>query len=219
MVIDIWSWFCLTFGLMLVTTLIMTEQGKRFRTNDGTIRKFSILDLEFAANGKEIVNLIKGIYKLSKIDAKRVLSALKGQLLVDFLFMPAVYGSIFLLCRVTSAKLVSHPGKEAFYWLAWAQGISWVCDAGENIYLLTKIKPEPVLPSRTGFTIYTVNEWVKWGIACLGAIGSLSCILYFWLTGEFSAHSLSYAAILTGELIFFFLAGKVLAKLNKPSIL
>jgi|GEM_PF-746724 len=212
MTIDIWTWFCISFGVMLLATLIMTEQGRKFRTNDGTTRKFGILDLEFAANPKEIVTLIEGIYKLPAVDARRVVAALKGQLRVDFIYMPATYGAIFLLCMETSAKLSSQVGKDAFLWAAWAQALCWLCDIGENIYLLNKIGPKVDPPSKTGFLIYVINEWIKWGIASLGAIGSLACMLYFWLSGEFSTHSLVYLIIVVVELIIFFLLGNVLAK-------
>src|SRR5689334_4300544 len=100
-----WLFFCITFCLVQLTTLVMGIQGRKFCTHDGETRKFSILDLEFAANAKEINNIIQGIFSLPNAQALKVVKALKGQLIVDFLFMPAAYGSIFLLCMRTATKL------------------------------------------------------------------------------------------------------------------
>jgi hypothetical protein len=203
---------------MQLASLIMTIQGSRFYTNDGTKRKFSILDLEFASKGQEIVNLIKGIYALPPNESKKVVSALRGQLFVDFLFMAGAYGSVYLLCMETSFKFTTPAGKSIFEALAWAQAIPWICDILENCYLLSKIGPDPKPPSKSAFRAYAINEWVKWGMSCTGAICAIFSMLYFWLMGIYSTSSLTYLAILIAELALFASLGKLINKLYfKPS--
>lgn len=212
LLIEIWPWFCITFGVMQLATLVMSAQGRRFYTNDGTIRKFSILDLEFAAKGREIVNLIKGIYALPGNTARKVIAALKGQLYIDFLFMVGAYGSIFLLCMETSTKLTTPAGKSIFQVLAWGQFLAWLCDILENCYLLSKIGPSPKEPSAATFRAYSINEWVKWGVSCTGGVCSLFLMLYFWLVGKYSPGSLGYLVVIVAEIIAFQLIGKVIDK-------
>src|SRR5688572_14736171 len=105
MVIDIpdsWFWFVIAFGIMLLSSILMGIQGRYFFTKDVVVRKFSMMDLEFAATPQELTNILNGIYLLptdtrSSPGTGKVIRALKGQLLIDtFLFMPATYGSIFI---------------------------------------------------------------------------------------------------------------------------
>ncbi len=140
-VIVSWSLFCIAFGLMLLLTFIMNLQSANFYTNDSVIKKFSIMDLELPATATELVNLIKGLYKLPQPQSKKALSSLKGQLYIDFIFMPFAYGSIFLLSMMVSSKMQTPYGKNLFLIFAWLQIIPWLCDIIENIYLLNKIKP------------------------------------------------------------------------------
>ncbi len=207
--------FCITFGVMQLTSLIMKRQEANFCTNDGTVRAFSIFDLEFAANAKEIVNLISGIFNLPPAKQHTSVKALKSQLYIDFLFMPAAYGSIFLLCIKTSDKLTTHAGKTVFLVLAWMQVLAWLCDIIENIYLLTKISPKPKGSGPFAFALYQLNEWFKWGISLTGAVCGISAMLYFWLTGSYSKDSLLYLIIVIAEILVIGIAGKMLSKKAK----
>ena len=91
-----WIWFCIAFSVMLTTVFIMNLQSRKFYTQDIVLRKFSIIDLEFPASAQELVNIIKGIYALPGGQSQRTLRSLRGQLYVDFLFMPAAYIGIFI---------------------------------------------------------------------------------------------------------------------------
>jgi hypothetical protein len=200
-----WLLFCITIGTTIITTLIMMCQSKDFYTNNGSIRKFSILELELAATSQSIVNVIKGIYSLPHEQSKKSLKALKGQLYVDFIFMPAIYGLIFLVCMKLSYQMHTCFGKYFFSCLAWVQILAWISDISENSYLLNKlrkIKPKDIIPKPISkdcdetllqtfetpqplrFKLYQFMEFVKWGFSLTGGICSISMLLFFWVTGH-----------------------------------
>ncbi len=207
-----WAMFCMAFGLMLLLTFIMSLQSLHFYTKDVVVKKFSIMDLEMPATSTELVNLIKGLYKLPEQKSKKAISALKGQLYIDFLFMPCAYGAIFLLCMLVSAKMQLSFGINIFMILAWLQLIPWLCDIIENIYLLRKINPEPVLSSPSVHKAYLLMEAFKWGIALTATICAIAAICYFWLAGHYTLHALYYLLIIGGEIILFLILGKVFLK-------
>src|SRR6478735_2193254 len=93
-----WQLFSVFFGLLLLVSFIMMLQSRNFYTFHVTKRRFSIMELEIPATYAELVKIIKGLFKLPEYESKKSVGALKGQLLIDFLFMPLAYGSIFLIC-------------------------------------------------------------------------------------------------------------------------
>lgn len=198
-----WFLFCITFGLMLLLAFIMNVQSRHFFTKDVVVRKFSIMDLELAATAVELVNLIKGLYELPPEQSKKTVNALKGQLYADFLFMPFAYGSVFILCIKVAEKIQISLARNVFLVLACLQVISWLCDIIENIYLLGKIRPNPVMSDVSTHKAYLRMEAVKWGIVLTAAVCSMSAICYFWLAGHYSSHSLRYIFIILGEIILF----------------
>ncbi len=212
-----WALFCITFGLMLLFSFIMSIQATHFYTRDGVVKKFSILELEMPATPKELANLIKGLYKLPEEHpaTKKASTALKAQLYIDFLFMPCAYGTIFILCMLVSAKMQYSGGAKIFSILAWAQIIPWICDIIENIYLLRKIKPHPVESKRSVHTAYLRMEIIKWGITLGATICSVAAICYFWLAGNYEVSSLNYLLVLSGEVILFVMLGKFFLKKKK----
>jgi len=216
--IDIaWIYFCIFFGAMLLISFIMSLQSTNFYTMYVVIRKFSIIDLEFPASALELVTFIKGIFLLPVELSKKSLRAVRGQLYFDFLFMPATYGSIFILCMKVSMKMTSF-GHELFAILAWLQLIPLLCDIIENIYLLNKIRPEPVISKPAVHKAYLILEIFKWGIALTAAVCSIAAIFYFWLVGWYSYHSIHYLLIITAEIIIFFILKKVTAKSEKEKL-
>ena len=206
-----WLWFCLLLGFALLITIFMSIQGKRFYTDDGVIRQFSIMDLEFAATPKEIVNIISGMYKLPGERSKKAVNAVRMQLIADFVFMPAIYGAIFLLCMQVSCKML-HFGRGIFAVLAWLQLLPWLCDIIENIYLLGKINPSPVESSEKVHTAYLRLEIIKWGLSLTAAVCAIAAIFFFWLSGYYSINSLHYLAISLLEVILFLVGMKIVAR-------
>ncbi len=211
-----WMWFCIAFGMVLVKSFMMRIQSMNFYTQDVVIRRFSIMDLVFPASPLEVVLLIKGIYGLPVKRRKKTLQSLKAQLYIDFLFMPAVYGTIFLACMKVSLVMKSFSGQELFADLAWIQILPFICDILENIYLLNKISPNIAPSKQAVHKAFHLLEIIKWGIALTGAICAIAAIVYLWLTGRYSLHSLNYLLILAIEIILFFVAGKIASgKLKK----
>lgn len=212
---DTWLIFCIAFGVILITNLIMFRQGMNFYTMDVVLRKFNITDLELPSSVKELPNLINGIFALPDEKKRKSISSLKGQLYVDFIFMPAAYGAIFLLCMNVSHKMTL--GKELFAALAWLQLIPFALDVIENIYLLNKIHPALAETNKSVHLLFQIIEIIKWGLALTAIVCSLSAIIYFWLVGRYSIESLKYLLIIIGELIVFIIA-MLIAKKAKPGI-
>ncbi len=211
---DGWMWFCVANGIMLLLAFIMSLQSRAFFTYDVSVRKFSIMDLEFPASAQELKNIIHGIFLLPADDVIKTKRALRGQLLVDFLFMPAAYGSVFIACMNISGKMVAF-GQNTFAVLAWIQVIPWACDIIENIYLLRKIRPNVELSKPAVHKAYLVLEAVKWGIVSVGAVCAIYALLYFWLKGEYMIHSLRYLFVIIAEIILFVIATRVFLKKHK----
>ena len=214
-----WPLFCIAFGLMLLLSLIMKVQGLHFYTKDVVLKKFNILDLEFPATSRELVNLIAGLYKLEGKQSKKTISALKSHLYLDFLFMPCAYGAIFLLCLLMSDKMENSFGVIVFSCLAWAQLISWLLNIIANIYLLRKIHPDPVLSGPAVHKAYFIMEIIKWGITLIAVICCIASVFYFWLSGFYALNSLIYLLIIAAEIILFLILGKLILKNNSNALL
>ena len=206
---DAWMWFCITFGVMLLIVLIMHQQTRYFYTRDVVERKFSILDLQLPSSAQELVNLIKGIFDLPDDQSQKTLKALRRHLYIDFIFMPAAYGSIFLLCYLAAGKM-TNLGHPVFLILAWLQIIAWLCDIIENIYLLKNLNPGIVLSTPAVHKAYQVLEITKFGIALTGVVCSVFGFLYFWLVGKYLYISLHYLVIIIAEILLFVIGGKLL---------
>lgn len=207
-----WSWFCIALGLSGIIAIIMSLQAKNLYTYEGIAHRFSIMDLEIVSTPQEIPNIIQGIYQLPEDEKNKSLKALKGQLLIDFLFMPVTYGAIFIICMQVSAKMVKWWGRDIFIALAWAQCLCWFFDIIENIYLLNKIKPT-VMPSSAGLhAAYQNMELAKWGLSLTGAVCAITALFYFWVSGNYSQLSLPYVSIATLEIILFLVGRKLLVK-------
>lgn len=206
-----WLYFCLAFGIMLLLKLVMSFQNRNFFTKHVVIRKFSMLDLEFPPSAEELVSFIKDIYNLPAQLAVKTTRALKTQLWLDFVFMPALYGSIFILSMKVS-MMMFYIGHKLFAIFAWLQFIAWLCDIIENIYLLNKIRPDPLISTPFVHKSYEVLEMIKWGLPLLVAVCSVAAIFYFWLVGRYSYDSLNYIIITVIELILFFIVKKLTIK-------
>lgn len=212
-----WIYFCIAFGVMLFFQLLMSLQNKNFFTMHVVIRKFSILDLEFPPSAKDLNYFIKDIFNLPGNLSKKTTKALRRQLLIDFLFMPALYGTIFILSMKVSIAM-TYFGHKLFAIFAWMQFIAWFCDIAENIYLLNKIRPDPVVSNPIVHKSFEIIEIVKWGIPLLAGVCSIAAVFYFWLVGRYSYDSLSYIFIAIIELVIFFIIKKLITKSEEKQL-
>ncbi len=133
-----WLTFTIAFSLLLIITYLMMKQSRHFYTQDVVERKFSIMELEIPATPTELRNLISGLFRLSPEQSQQSLRALRGQLLLDFVFMPLAYGCIFLLCWRVAGKMSFGFGKIVFLAFAFGQALPWICDIIENLFLLSR---------------------------------------------------------------------------------
>jgi hypothetical protein len=171
------------------------------------------MELEMPATATELFRIIKGLFELPEDESKRSIAALKGQLRIDFLFMPLAYGSIFLLCWRVSEKLqpsAIHIGYYVFFALAVLQIVPWICGVTENIYLLQKIRQGASVQPSTDeqHKAYLVIEIFKWGLSLTATVCAISAICYFWLTGGYSVTSFKYLLIILVEIIVFIFIAK-----------
>jgi len=206
--------FCILFGAMALTGFIMHWQSKNFYTLHVFIRKFSMLDLQFPASALELATYIRGIFLLPKELSSRSLRALRRQLYADFLFIPLLYGTIFLLCILVSHKM-SFLGNYIFTALAWIQIIPFVCDLAENFYLLQKIHPNVKASRPSVHKAYQSLGKIKWGIAGIAIVFCISTWCYFWLTGNFSYSSVKYLIVILLILIVLIVLIRVTANSSK----
>lgn len=211
-----WMYFSIFFGVMLLVALYMNYQSRYYYTLHVFVRKFSLVDLQSPASPLELATYIKGIYLLPPELSKKSLQALKSNLLIEFLFMPLAFGTIFLFCMQISMKLTS-VGHWLFAILAWSQIIAWILGMIENFYLLSKIRPD-VKPS--GLPVHKTMAWIdilKWAILLFAVVSGISVSCYFWLTGRYHYDSVQYLVLIIAEaavvLIFKKIADKG-AKVN-----
>jgi len=176
------------------------------------VRKFGIMELELPATPTELVNLMKGLYLLPAPESQKSISALRTQLKLDFLFMPLMYGSVFLLTWKVAQKMQFPFGHYLFLALAFLQLVSWTCDIIKNVYLLGKIRAEPGMSSEKTHKNYLKMEGAKWGITLTAAVCSVSAVFYFWMSGNYSSNSFYFLLIVFGEVIIFIVAAKFFTK-------
>jgi len=209
-----WPLFCVAFGIVLFTAYIMARLSRHFYTMDVVLRKFSIMDLQLPDSPTELKNLVRGIFLLPEERRKKCLKALKSTLYIDFLFMPAAYGAVFLLCMKVMYKM-SFFGQYFFMILAWLQVLALIFDIIENIYLLKKIHPGVEASSVSVHKTLQFFALAKWGIALVSIICALSGALDVWLVGRYDTVSLKYILILIGEVVLFLLAGMLIKKIKQ----
>jgi hypothetical protein len=206
-----WMYLCISFGAMLLVSLIMNLQKNHFFTLHVFVRKFGLLDLQSPATPLELAVYINGIFALPKKLRDSSLRALKGNLFLDFLLMPLAYVSIFLLCMQISMKLTS-AGHILFAILAWAQIIPWACDIIENIYLLKKIHPDAKPSKSFVHFCFQINEVLKWTFSLGAVVLCISTLAYFWLSGRYFYDSLHFILIILAEIVLFFIFKKLTTK-------
>ncbi|MEX6688249.1 hypothetical protein QTN47_12120 [Danxiaibacter flavus] len=211
-----WQLFCIFFGIMLLISFLMALQGRHFYTKDVVIRKFSIMDLEIPATPLELKNVLAGLYDLPPEQSRKSIGALKGQLYLDFLYMPFAYGCIYIACALISGKMEHDAGKAVFTALAFLQFLPWLFDIIENIYLLSKIKPDVKASSNPVHKAYLAMEAAKWGIALTGAICAIAALCYFWLSGSYASDSVRYFVFIVAEIIIFAALLKFFIKTPPP---
>jgi hypothetical protein len=210
-----WLLFTVAFTLLLVITFIMQRQSDHFYTLDVIVRKFSIMELEVPATSRELYNIIYGLFQLPPDASKKSLRALRGQLWLDFLFMPLAYGCIFLLCWRVAYKMQLPVGKYIFLAFAVVQLIPWICDIIENGFLLSQLRRDVKEISKELHHSYLFMEALKWGLAITATVCGMGAVMYFWCTGAYSATSLQYMIIVVVEIVIFLLASGLSAKRRK----
>lgn len=198
-----WLTFTIAFSLLLIITYLMMKQSRHFYTQDVVERKFSIMELEVPATPTELRNLISGLFRLSPEQSQQSLRALRGQLLLDFVFMPLAYGCIFLLCWRVAGKMSFGFGNIVFLAFAFGQALPWICDIIENVFLLSQLKPGVEEMSRRSHRRLLLMEGIKWGFSLAAMVSAISAIAYFWCVGSYSNTSLFYLGIVVAELFFF----------------
>lgn len=201
-----WMSFCIAVAFVIAFAYLMQIIARSFITRDVLRKSFGIFDLEFAASELELNNLLRGINKLEPPQAKKVFRALRTHLYVDFLFMPAAYGALFIACMLVANKMPL-PGLVFFSILAWLQAAAWVSDIVENIYLLKKIRQhenQSLQGAGTNFfPLFQALQIIKWGAALLALVCVLSSLMYFWIAGFYSPGTLKYILIFASEVLVF----------------
>lgn len=212
-----WMWFCIASGIALALTLMMERVGTVLVTRDRSLRKFTIIDLEFPSNPRDIPSIINGIYALSDpAKQRKVEQALKRILYLDFLFMPAVYGAVFLLCMLVAGKFPAGAfGQKFFTVLAWLQVLPLVCDILENWLLLRSVKRDLKPMTRQSHQFLVVIVWIKWVVALFAGITAGMIAFYFLIKGDYNPARLIFLAVFILEVVLYFVVQLLLKPKGK----
>ena len=157
-----WLWFFICLADVIITSAVMSRQGKYFFYFDNGQKKFSMLGLEFATGRCYIYWVLSRIKLLPGNLDQAVYKKLRAQLYTDFLFMPGAYSGIAIFCLIAGSK-PGMPAGQLLNFLAYLQPIAWLCDIIENIYLLQQVK-RPALPGALQFAGYRLLEVLKVGL-------------------------------------------------------
>lgn len=219
---NLWICFLASSTLTMIFAYIMHRQSLMLFTRIGTKKKFSVMDLEFPSSSVDLRKVLSGINKLEPKQIIKTKKALKGNLYVDFLFMPFAYFTIFLLCM----HIADRNGNPVFAILAWLQVITWICDLWENSYILKIYKSVNSVNSvpavnlncidekncstafdhykeESGFIVFKYMVRIKWAIALAGLICSLLMLFYYWITRQYNTEALPYLYMFFGVVILF----------------
>ncbi len=207
-----WLIFCIAASIVMLCSLIMFYLQNFFVTEDPDLRDFTILDLEWASNEKEINNTLRGLMLLPPEIGSKVRRALLTHLYIDFLFMPAAYGAMFIACMQLCLRMPVF-GLFFFAILGWSLAIAWVSHIFANISLFRKFwfwkknyqteKPEKTVFRFIPFRIFRLLEILKWSISLTVLSCVLSAVLYLWVSGFYAVGSLFYLLITVAEFILF----------------
>jgi hypothetical protein len=200
-----WNLFIAAFTVFMLTSLWMNIVAKHFYIGE---RPFSIFDLELPVSERALYSLLSQLPKKARV-------ALRSHLLIDFLFMPAAYLGIALLCFKTSMKM-EHAGKWIFTWLAIVQLVPWLFDILENIFLLIKLATVSQGETKEGgggFGLFQFLVKTKFAVALTGISCSIFGLLYFWIVGRYERSSLLYLLIVMGLIVIF---SVINSKIKKP---
>jgi hypothetical protein len=180
--VKLWYWFAACFIWTGLTTVIMLRQATHFYCVDHT-KKFSIFELMWPGNRSSMGILIQQINRLPKAEYAESMNALKGQLTVDFFYMPAVYGCVFLLLIAAAIRSRGWLSDFLKIW-AWLQIVAWLSDITENCYIFYKIA-HPFICTPFVFFCYRIVEILKWGLSCGGFVAAvLVLVLSLFLKPE-----------------------------------
>lgn len=128
---------------------------------------FSILGLEWFYSREKLAAIMAGL----DYHVKAILSY---HLSFDFVFMAGVYPAIAALCMIAAEKLKRAVWKKALFIAALFQLVAWICDIGENYFLLKWLN-KPVLADE--FAQYHLMVATKWILALGGIIFGTGCLL------------------------------------------
>jgi len=169
-------WLGICLAVVALTTILMSSQSRYLFRMDSVKKSFSVFRFEFPASRSSICGLIGQVNQLLDSELEVVFKAIRRQLYIDFIFMPAAYIGILLLCMAASCQSgwwISI----LFFWLGWSQFLAWFCNVVENIYLLRQLR-EPFTASILSFMFYRVLEIIKWGLSCTGFLLAVIQLIY-----------------------------------------
>ncbi len=210
------NYLCILLGGTLIINLIMSRFYNNYFTLHVFVRKFSLIDIKSPATPLELATYINGIFALPKHLQQKSLLSLKGSLCLEFILMPLLYGTIFLLCIQISEKLDSF-GRLLFQVLAWIQIIALICGITGNIYLLKKIHPATKPSSDSVHFLLQIIENLKWTVSLSAVVCSISLMIYFWFTGNYLYSSIHFFLIIIAEIFIFLVLKKILT--NNPKVI
>jgi hypothetical protein len=142
--------FLFSLGLFAGTAFCMKWMEKDFLYQG---QLFTIIGLEISYSGDRVKEILSGI-------SPAVKQILGYHLYFDFAFMAGVYPGIASLCMMARGKSRTRWVRNILLILAMAQGVAWVCDIVENIYLLSWLRQPETVGSLTTYHAVVLLKWV-----------------------------------------------------------
>jgi len=179
----------------LLIGAVMKYMGKNLKTERrSNVRNFSIIGLEFIAKHEEFDKTIKGIFRLTASEQKCVLQKLRSILWLDFLFMPAAFGSIFCISMYVACGLYPGSFGARFFALsAWLVAVPWLLDIFENVVILWRvweIEQSHITDQelkdgafKRMYKLYVPAVWIKWLLASVILCMALFMAFYLLIAG------------------------------------
>lgn len=205
------QYLCIVLAIGLLLSIVINILNNHLFTLHVFVRKFSLFDLQSPATPLELATYINGIYILPAELKKSSLRSLKAILFLDFLMMPFLYGSIFLLCMQLSGKFTG-AGHPFFAILAWLQIVPWLCNVIQNIFLLKKIHPKTEPSTSSVFALMQIFGLSKWILSLGVLVICISILVYLWLEGNYRTNSLYFFIIILAEILLFLFLKKTTAR-------
>ena len=212
-------WIAAFAGVALLLSSIMGVLSKNFVTLHVFIRKFKMLDLEFATTPLELSTYVNGIFNKEMPEelSGKCYRSIKAFLILSILCQILIATVFFFTCHLIAANLKGIH-RIFFLGLAWLQVASLLCGFVRVIFFLSYIKAGAKPLSQKTFKVNEVIEIIKWAIPLITGVVIISYFLFVWFSGVANLQLLDIVMLLIAEVFIVFLIKKYVIKIKPVNV-